>query len=152
MKVEGDDFVPDWGNEELFEYMSERPCLLKAARGELMQLGLSPNHQILPEQLHDYQEGFHTDETVQTRPGALPESQKVRQVKALEVRAKLEEELHRIEGDARDDESSDSDLTDQGEEGERVLDEQLAETVPLFQAAKQQLEEDRSKAVGKRRT
>ena len=145
-----DDFVPDWGNEELFTYMSERPCLLKAARGELKQLGLSPNHQILPEQLHDYQEGFHTDETVQTRPGALPESQKVRQMKALEVRAKLEEELYRIKGDARDDESSDSDLTDQGEEEERVLDKQLAETVPLFQTATQQLEEDRMKAVGKR--
>ena len=72
-------------------------------------------------------------------------------MRALEWRSRLGEELQRIEGDARDDESSDSVLTDQGEEGERVLDEQLAETVPLFQAAKQQLEEDRKKAVGKKR-
>ena len=152
-EIEGEDFVPDWGNEELVTYMSERPCLLKTARGELKQLGLSPNHQLLPEQLVDYQEGCRTDETAQTRPGALPDSQKIRQVHALRVRAQLEGELNRIkEGDARDDSSSDSDLTDQGEEEERVLDRQLADTVPLFQTAKQQLEEDRMKAVGKMRT
>ena len=151
MEIGYDEAMPDWGEEELVTYLSERPCLLKTARGELKQLGLSPNHQLLPEQLADYQEGFETDETVQTRPGALPDSQKSRQVRALNARAQLEGELNRIkEGDARDGSSSDSDLTDQGEEGERVLDQQLAETVPLFQTAVQQLEEDRVKAVGKK--
>ena len=117
MKVEEDDFVPDWGDGEMWEYMSERPCLLKAARGELKRVGLSPNHQLLKEQLYDYQEGCYTDETVQTRPGALPESQKARQVSALKVRAGLQQELDRIEGDARDDASSASELTDQGVRG-----------------------------------
>ena len=68
------------------EYTSERPCLLKAARGELKRVGLSPNHKLTKEQLEEYQEGLQTEETVQTRPGALPDSQKDRQINALILR------------------------------------------------------------------
>ena len=102
--------------------------------------------------MRTYQEGFQTEETVQTRPGALPDSQKARQVNALIMKEGLQEELSRIEGGARDDDesSSASDLTDQGEEEERTIDEQLAESVPLYRAAKQQLEEDRRAAVGRK--
>ena len=70
----------------MWEWASEQPCLLKTAQGDLKRAGLSPNHKLTEEQLEEYQEGFQTEETVQTRPGALPDSQKDRQINALILR------------------------------------------------------------------